>query len=155
MKRNSLWKGAFLCAFALCGAANAEEVTTDVVEKEVVSFAGLDQERWAYMREHMQDIVVEVPEGTFLPLTLLLRGNFLAYTPDEVSSQEGLQVLRTFYVQHQDDALVFSTNKSNWQTFTEFFTGNLVLEMSEEVANLVLHGELLDRASHVSSEDSE
>ena len=95
-------------------------------DQKVVSLSELtDENVESFTRGKLQDAVIKCPAGTVLPLTLSLKGEFLAI---ETEGRPSVKILKTCFAKCVGEAFLFSLDGKNWKEFSEFFTGNLSVE---------------------------
>lgn len=71
-----------------------------------------------------ENMVVICPEGMVLPLSLGVKGEFLALQPSEQAPVQ-VKILKTCFVKCVGKVFFFSLDGENWKDFSEFFTGKL------------------------------
>lgn len=107
------------------GAVQADE--KEWLDTPVISLYDLKEE---VDLSAMGVVIVECPEGARLPFKLSIQGQFLEL------EQEGhlhLKVIKTCYVLCKgEDDFLFSTDKHTWKGFSEFFTGDMQLDVAAE-----------------------
>ena len=87
------------------------------------------QEIQDFSQGKLADYILECPAGACLPLTVALKGNFLALEPTS-DTPLYLRVLKSCYVRCEEkENFLFSTDLQKWEGFSEFFTGNLTVSV--------------------------
>jgi len=88
----------------------------------------------------MGGYILECPEGTHLPLEMILSGEFLALESHE---RTHLKILKTCYIQCKErENFLFSTDLKKWETFSDFFIGKLKVSLNVQNDELVAEVEL-------------
>lgn len=141
MKNGKVVAGMFAALLALNGAVNAEENDAEFVSKELVSLASFDQDTLQNLQAHFSEIIVEVTEGAEIPVTLLL-GGVAAVTED--ANVPTVRVLESFYVQKEENKVLFSADCETWEPAMSFLATNQVLELSEEMVAALQNSQLLN-----------
>jgi hypothetical protein len=114
-------KGAFMMKkMLLIGVLG----TAVCAANQVVSLNELtDENIESFTQGKMHDTIVKCPAGMVLPLTLSLKGEFLAS-----EGESSLKILKTCFVKCVGETYLFSLDGKSWKEFSEFFTGNLNAE---------------------------
>lgn len=79
----------------------------------------------------LEDLIIEVKAGTFLPLDLFLKGDFFKISGD-AGSAVTLEITQTFFVKIRSDELLLSSDQEDWTSFEDFFTGELFLGVQKD-----------------------
>jgi hypothetical protein len=69
-----------------------------------------------------QGKVLALPEGTKLPLNVVINGDFLAINS---STPLIIEIKQPVYVKRENDVILFSQNFVDWVEFDKFFTGSV------------------------------
>lgn len=80
------------------------------------------------------ELVIECEEGTEVPLQANISGGLLDITGLENAK---VKINRPFFIKMSKEALLFSLDEKEWQSFTEFIHGTLsfgIAEPQEKVA---------------------
>lgn len=73
----------------------------------------------------LNDHILECSEGTYLPLKMVLTGEFLA-VESAAETPLYLKILKTCYIRCEEkENFLFSTDLEEWKEFSEFFTGRV------------------------------
>lgn len=97
---------------AMC-AANQVVSLNEITDENIESFT----------QGKMQDTIVKCPAGMVLPLTLSLKGEFLA-----LEGHSSVKILKSCFVKYVEEMYLFSLDGKSWKEFSEFFTGKLSAE---------------------------
>jgi len=94
------------------------------------------------------NMVLEIPEGTRLPLQFFLSGD--VFTMENADQPPVLTVLRTIYVKRDGQHLLFSVDFEEWKGFLSIFTGivGFTLDVNTEQPALNIHGKVNARDDH-------
>ncbi len=84
-----------------------------------------DENIESFMQGKLQDTIVKCPAGMVLPLTLSLKGEFLAL---ESEGESSVKILKTCFMKCVGETYLFSIDGKSWKEFPEFFTGKLSAE---------------------------
>ncbi len=106
---------------------------TELSQNQMISLCDLDDRVIQEFSDgKMRELIIECTEGTRLPFSLSLRGDFLALEHEAVPSLY-LKLLKTCYVRCDGkENFLFSTDLQTWEGFSEFFTGELRLSVGTE-----------------------
>ena len=108
---------------ALC-AANHVVSLNELTDENIESFT----------QGKLQDAIVKCPAGMVLPLTLSLKGEFLAS-----EGESSLKILKTCFVKCVGETYLFSLDGKSWKEFSEFFTGKLSAEFHNTAKGSFAH----------------
>jgi hypothetical protein len=76
--------------------------------------------------------ILECSEGTYLPMNIILSGEFLALESANTAPLY-LKVLKTCYIRCEEkENFLFSTDLQEWKEFSEFFTGRVNVSVKAE-----------------------
>lgn len=109
-----LWVTCLL--FVVVGVVGADEAM------RLVALSDLTPEEARYFFEEKASWVVEVPEGTCLPVAFFLTGSLVQIQSETASRAT---VKQTFYLRRTEGGFLFSVDLSHWKTLEEFVTGTL------------------------------
>jgi hypothetical protein len=123
-------------------------VASSPIEKnwQTISLSNLkDGDVENFCHGKLKDSIIECSEGSFIPLKLTVKGEYLSLSNDS----SDLKVMKTCYVRCEEmGKFLFSSDLEEWKEFGEFFTGsiNVAIEQHDEVAMIGLEVELNKRS---------
>jgi hypothetical protein len=101
-------------------AKNRSEKNTAPPEPSLITLAELAQAIETGMPlEHLRNIIIECPQGAELPLKMTIRGDVMSLEPNLVT----LKLLKTCYIKSGTGSLLFSSDRKDWKTFSNYFIG--------------------------------
>jgi hypothetical protein len=94
-------------------------------DPQVISLVDLNKETVEDFTEgKLPNIIISCPEGTILPLTFSLKGEFLALDSQEEFPAH-VKIIKTCLVKCVEETFLFSLDGKKWKDFSKFFTGNV------------------------------
>ena len=89
------------------------------------------QEIEGFSQGRLGDHILECHEGTFLPLKMDLKGEFLSL--QSTAAPLYLKIMKTCYIRCEEkEHFLFSTDLQSWKDFSEFFTGRVGVSVKAE-----------------------
>jgi hypothetical protein len=112
-------------------------------EAQVIHLADLEQQVIQdFSQGKMRGTIVECPEGACLPLTMTIKGQFLALE-SAATAPMILRVLQSCYVRcDMPEHFLFSIDQQEWKEFSEFFTGSIKVSVDAQNGEVVAEVEL-------------
>lgn len=79
-----------------------------------------------YSKDQFQDVVLQCPVGTLIPLNLTMRGDLFSLEPNQ-SVALNMRLLKPCFVKYRDkNHILFSSDAQEWKDFDQFFTAKSI-----------------------------
>ncbi len=92
---------------------------------ETIQLSSLsEQQAYKFMTGAPNNVIIEVPEGTVLPLEFCLSGEILEFHQNDETCGH-IQVKKTFYMRHEECGFMFSADLISWYPLELFVTGEI------------------------------